>query len=393
MKRMTALLLAVIMVASMLPTTALATSSAPTGFRWSMGNCLGISWTDAEAEEDTTYEIRVYHGAGEDGPWTQVDSESDWEKSMAYVVQCVPWTGPGYYKVAISRTGEDNWGESAPYLVTLQAAEGHERISAPTSGSFDAETGTLSWTDPAEGVDYEDAYYSFGHTAVVRMWYTGAEGELDKSEWTLVDKYFADGDSCSVNNFSISKLDEGVYAFSVNNMAEDYGWRGQSTTLILNERYTQVEPNTPTNVKWSKNTSVLMGSWDPPVDANDPYDYSYDTAIYYSPTGEADTWEYIGNIMMMARNYDPYTINVDVSMIAKYGEGYYKFAVACSKSSINGAGSWVESDVYHLDYSALTKLIDAPIEGSFDAEPLLKCGTPAQTASWIRANGSMSVLR
>jgi len=368
MKRMTALLLAVIMVASMLPTTALATSSAPTGFRWSMGNCLGISWTDAEAEEDTTYEIRVYHGAGEDGPWTQVDSESGWEKDTAYVVQCVLWTGPGYYKVAVSRTGEDNWGESAPYLVTMQAAEGHERISAPTSGSFDAETGTLSWTDPAEGVDYEDAYYSFGHTAVVRMWYTGAEGELDKSEWTLVDKYFADGDSCSVNNFSISKLEAGVYAFSINNMAEDYGWRGQSTTLILDERYTQVEPNTPRNVKWgSGNNAILFGSWDPPVGADSHDGYGYDVAVYHSPNADGP-WTSLGYYYAATYHLTFGEMSVDPYYISEYGEGYYKFAVACSATSIDGAGDWAESDVYHLDYSDITDCIAAPIEGSFDAE-------------------------
>lgn len=361
MKRMTALLLSVIMMIGMLPVSAVA-AGGPSNITWHEGSYLLVTWEDKDAPMDVTYDIIVYHSDSENGPWRQVDYESNWEKDTAYAIQCVQWTGPGYYKVEIRRSDSDVWTESEPYLLILNGTAKHGRIAAPVSGSFDAAGGELSWTDPAEGVDYTYNYSNFRHNAVVRMWYTGENGELDKSQWELHDIYFAWEDTCTINNFSKSGLKSGQYAFSVNNFAEDYCWRGQSTTLILDGRYTYeapVVPDTPvldgpTNVMWTENGGVSWTFPEQPVDiefqllrsATQPVNDESFTVIWNIDYGYSGSME------------EAYALQMELSAVAEahvmeYGAGFYAFRVRYT--SAEGSSDWVWSDLWNNGSSDLAQ--------------------------------------
>ena len=138
-------------------------------------------------------------------------------------------------------------------------------IAAPLSGSFDAESQMLSWTNPAEGVDSN----MYQHRAVLEMWYTGENGELDQSQWTRVGYESVYGTEREMRYLYSGKLKTGRYAFTVSNLAEDYLWRGMSEAVLLDGYYDHVEEEEPTidfeptNLYWTESGGI---SWDHPGD-------------------------------------------------------------------------------------------------------------------------------
>ena len=104
MKRMTALLMAVMMIVSMMPTIALAAADAPQNPRWYQGAYLMAEWDPpADDQGNYLYDIVIYYSEDEDGPWTYIDYYDDWEKGTGYAIDgsYVARYGNGYYKFKV----------------------------------------------------------------------------------------------------------------------------------------------------------------------------------------------------------------------------------------------------------------------------------------------------
>jgi len=121
----------------------------------------------------------------------------------------------------------------------------------------------------------------------------------------------------------------------------------------------------PQNPRWSTGDS-LAATWDYPADATDDtlIDYYFDICFYYSENPDGP-WELVDSFDdWMKDNY----VLLQGHAVAEHGCGYYKFAVRCSDSSINGESEWVESDVYHLNFSVMDNRAPQPGVGGLNYE-------------------------
>ncbi|MBR5283659.1 MAG: hypothetical protein IKU27_01205, partial [Clostridia bacterium] len=305
------------------------------------------------------YDLKIWYTRSEGGDWMQIDTENGWEKDRSYLMDIVEYYGAGWYKYAVrhsasSPNGESPWAESEPYHLDMKGTEEHGRTPAPASGRFDGDSGTMSWADP-EDVNY--GYYSYGHTAVVQMWYTGENGELDRDRWMPVYEYTVRADSCNISAFEDAGLTSGQYVFSVINRAENYGWRGQSEPFFLEGRYTYVEGENGgvedklqiTNPRW---TGDLLGiTWDMPAQQLELVDH-YEVKFYYTTTGETPdpaTARRVGSRNLWPN--DVWAMQNAILENANRGDGYYFFTVrALSKDTLvcdNSDVSAVSTSFYY----------------------------------------------
>ena len=265
MKRTIAWLLSVIMIIGMLPMSTLAAEDVDRAqnLRLVLQAQLYAVWEDPA--QNGYFDITIwYNPDGSPNGWKQIDSETEWEKESVYNVQMAQFYGEGWYKFAVSYANQNNWVESEPLYLNLEGTETYGRIQAPTSGSF--ASGILNWEDPA---DVDPEYWSYGHKAIVEMWYTGEEGQLPRDQWEFIDDFHADDNTADLGCFGgLADLNAGQYAFTVRNFAEDYGWRGQSESILLDGRYTHTgvsKLDAPNNLHWTEDGGVY---WDFPTDAS-----------------------------------------------------------------------------------------------------------------------------
>ena len=137
--------------------------------------------------------------------------------------------------------------------------------------------------------------------------------------------------------------------------------------------------NPPRNPRWVAD-SALAATWDYPADATEDTlgEYVFDIIFYYSE-GADGPWELVDNFDdWMKDNY----VSLQSYVVAQYGCGYYKFAVRCSDSSINGESEWVESDVYHLNFSVMQNRAPQPGVGGLNYETEALEWEESETSSW-----------
>lgn len=379
MKRMTALLLAVIMVVGMIPTVSLAADTAPRNVHWSTGTAYLMGTWDppsGDSHEGYDYDVAVYYSPNGVDNWKSlgyyyVTTYSFSPGAMTVDPSYVGMYGDGYYKFAVacsslSVNGESEWAESDIYH--LDSGELKNRIAAPVSGAF-GNNYDLSWTDP-EGID--PGFYE--HSAIVEMYYIGDYEELPMSQWKLVKRESVGStNAIDLHDFlyesELKKLDQGMYIFYVSNLADDYCSRGLSERLQLDGFYYHVREDdggsdapvgtalpTPTNLEWTE-----MGTrWD------NPYDLGYDIDNYsaYSiqllrstsaDTDPADAQvihtEDMGvsaEMLMVPEYFTACQMEIGEMMRAiamEYGSGYYWLRVQAipEDTTKNSASAWAYS--------------------------------------------------
>lgn len=382
MKRMTALLLAVIMVVGMIPTTALATADAPRGVQWSQGGMpyLTGTWNPpvGDSHEGYDYDLAVYYSPDGVAGWKSlgyhyVTTYSFSPGAMTVDPSYIAVYGDGFYKFAVacsslSVNGESEWVESDIYH--LDSTQVKERIAAPVSGSYDAATETLTWTDP-DGIDPGIDE----HRAIIEVYYTGEDGVLPMGEWELVKRESIGTENSAelsdlLSDKELAEMKQGKYVFMVSNLAEDYLMRGISPSVQLSGAFDHVVEDdgedvpvenalpTPSGLAWTENGIT----WD------NPYDMGYDIDNYgaYSiqllraasadtdpaATQVIDTWDMgVSAEMMMSSEYFAACqaeIGYVMHMIAmEYGSGYYWFRVqAMPDTDANSPSAWAYSPVW-----------------------------------------------
>ena len=271
-KRMIALLLAVIMVIGMIPSTVLAADNAPQNVHWQTGSMayLAGAWDPpaGSTHEECSYDVALYYSPNGVDNWTSlpyhyVVTYTPVNGVMTVDPSYIAMYGEGYYKFkvacsSLSAAGESEWAESDVYHFTGTGTKG--TISAPVSGAFGM-SNDLSWNDPE---DIDSGFYE--HRAIVEMWYIGDYGELPEEEWELVKRESVYGDSICLDELlydsEFKSLKQGMYIFYVQNLADDFLWRGMSEPFQLEGFYyhvpaadggeTETPLPTPTGLAWTE---------------------------------------------------------------------------------------------------------------------------------------------